>query len=159
MKLIKKIISFIKSFFSKKPKIKEQYIPDFSNINLSNSEIILLDKINLLRVNSNVKDVYQEVFLSKMAGNRVDYSISVGKATHNQIGDSIYPLKDKGFINIKENIGSGYYNAESMYNSFFRSPEHYENMVDPNHKYIGISIKQDINNVNYVCVLFADKYE
>lgn len=154
MTFCKKIIDFVKGLFVKKITPTHLHIPTFNRSDWSLPELQLLDEVNLHRSECGLVELKPEKFIREQAYTRTKFYVSLGKATHFNIGIIDRAIKSAGFKYVYENSAFGYTTVGSLFKAFKRSKLHNENMLREDAQYIGISIRFEDKKI-YCCLLIV----
>ncbi|WP_194241000.1 CAP domain-containing protein [Winogradskyella litoriviva] len=154
------ILLFSTSFFSCSVE-DDMSIPEVYNTqniiveyNLIDHQIVEL--INIYRASLNLNPLTMLNEASKEAIAHNNYMINQGIISH----DYFYIRSQNLIDNVEakkvlENVGYGFYNAESVVSAWLNSEGHRENIENPNVTDIGISSAQDENGKYYYTNIFV----
>ena len=154
------ILLFSTSFFSCSVE-DDMSIPEVYNTqniiveyNLIDHQIVEL--INIYRASLNLNPLTMLNEASKEAIAHNNYMINQGIISH----DFFYIRSQNLIDNVEakkvlENVGYGFYNAESVVSAWLNSEGHRENIENPNVTDIGISSAQDENGKYYYTNIFV----
>lgn len=100
--------------------------------------------VNRLRQDQGVGPLQIEAHLQASSRHHSKYMVSHDFLDHDEVGaDEQYfnriTRAGGNFSTSSENIASGSSNAESAYQSWYGSPDHYRAMISPDYQHIGIA--------------------
>lgn len=155
MKIIRKIIQYLKNLFSSKKKsnITFEHFDNRSDWTITEHEIAQL--INVHRKSMKLEPLKTDKFVKELADIRTSYCIKVGKATHDQYGSIVYLAQGKGLQTATEIVAGNYYNALSVVRAWTKSESHNDAMLNKTWTYMGVSCKEDSTGARYFCTVFV----
>jgi uncharacterized protein YkwD len=143
------ILKCIDRFFRRKR--LRQFIVEDNLSTWTTQEQELFKSINNQRGTlSNTNPLKPSADLKYAADTRVTYFEMNTNLSHAGFAAVRGRLMRDGYAWAGENISKGYHSVISTFNAFKKSELHYENMIDPNWKYVGISYTD-----KYCCVMLA----
>ena len=120
-------------------------------------EFNTLAAINDYRQSINLSELLLIDHISNVAAEHTSYMISVGIASHDNLGvryanlDCVLDVNEKG-----ENVAYAFNNATSLLNAWLNSPSH-RNTIEGNYSHFGISIqKSPTNNAYFITNMFVN---
>lgn len=119
--------------------IQDQYIPtdDLKGTKFENE---VLGLINLVRHDNGLGYLLKDDIASRYAYSRVKDLKKLSKITkkncHENFNTSV--LMDKGYNGVGENVAWQYNNPHDLVHAWINSPEHAENILKHNWKYVGL---------------------
>jgi len=112
----------------------------------------VLTLVNKIRSEAGVEPLQLDITLCKAAGMRSLEMENAGVLSHTRPdGSSCFTVLSEygiGYMAAGENIAAGYPNAASVVEGWKNSKGHYENMVNPNFKKLGVGLSKQ-NKDNY----------
>jgi uncharacterized protein YkwD len=132
------------------------YSTDHIVVEYNSIDFEILDLINLYRASLDLEplNILNEATRESIAHNQ--YMINQGTVSH----DFFY-VRSQNLVDaveaqkVLENVGYGFFNAESVISAWLNSEGHRENIENPNVTDIGISSTQDENGKYYFTNIFV----
>jgi len=153
------IYFLLKFHYSKrKPEFKPQISLEYWN----NPSILLLNMINDYRLFYGVNKLLPEALTHSLADLRCttvinNFFIEGAELSHRGFPDVVSMALDEGINQVGENLAYGFNSNIVVFNNFRDSKSHNENMLNPNWKYIGIDIREDLTiNKKFYVVIFSN---
>lgn len=155
--MIKRFIVWLKHIFTK----MERELAFYPKINIeywTTQEKLLLNIINDYRSLKGVHNLLPEQYnkdLSEYRFLKVKGNMEVSGALSHKGFEKLHSLTlSQGLMAVGENLGYGYLNYKSCFNSFVKSQSHHDIMISDKWIYCGITIER-YNDRNVFIVIFT----
>lgn len=136
--------------------ISEAYTTESITVEYTQIDFEILELINAYRISLNLEPLNMLNEASKEAVAHNYYMIKEGTISH----DYFY-IRSQNLIDaveakkVLENVGYGFFNAQSLVNAWINSDSHRQNIENPNVTDFGISTSKDENGKYYFTNIFV----
>ena len=151
------VLAFLVFRYRPKEKPKE-YV--FKPAKLDAKEQEFLKFVNQGRKENNAVAVKADEFCSLLCQEHNADMVRTGKTVHLDPTDPavdnnrFVELMDRGALGYDEIVGSHFYNVESAYKAFRRSPSHWKAIIGKGYNACGLNISPDVNGNDYYTMIF-----
>lgn len=127
-------------------------------VNFNGLEIEILAIVNQHRESIGLKKLTPLAPAYYEAINHTNYMISQGKISHDNFESRRIKLMATTAAKVvAENVAAGFPTAQEVVNGWLKSENHRINIENPSVQYMGVSVQQNSNNVNYYTQIFIGK--